>query len=234
MTTPHPALPCFNAVILDMDGLVLDSETTYRAAWGRAARSLGFDMPREMLDSFSGRPFESVQSDLLHNFGDSFPLKTFRARSSEYWRADMQAQGIEPKPGIREFLGTLKRYQIPYCLATNSRSENANQCLRFAGLNEAFPLRVCRDQVRNPKPAPDIFIEAARVLNSAAQRCIVFEDSVPGITAATRAGAIAVQIPDSSCNHPLTHPQAFAVLGSLFDANSLIISTLQDKPLHYP
>jgi HAD superfamily hydrolase (TIGR01509 family) len=93
---------------------------------------------------------------------------------------------------------------LPYCLATNSRTANALECLELAGLTDIFTTIISRDDVEQSKPAPDIFLKAADCLQVSIQQCLVLEDSHTGIVAAKLAGAFAVFIPSSTSINPLT------------------------------
>jgi HAD superfamily hydrolase (TIGR01509 family) len=97
-------------------------------------------------------------------------------------------------PGVEDLLDVLDSRRIPYALATNSDGAYAEQCLSLARLESRFPLAVTRDQVAAGKPAPDVFLEAARRLGVAAGQCLVLEDSATGLLAARRAGAVPVLV----------------------------------------
>jgi beta-phosphoglucomutase-like phosphatase (HAD superfamily) len=83
---------------------------------------------------------------------------------------------------------------IPFCLATNSALANAEECLQSSGLAGVFPAIIARDHVESGKPAPDIFLKAAAVLDIPIERCMVLEDSSTGIEAASKAGALPVLV----------------------------------------
>ena len=98
----------------------------------------------------------------------------------------------------------LIQQNIPYCLATNSRTANALECLELAGIKDVFSLIVSRDHVQHGKPEPDIFLKAAELMQVDISRCLVLEDSHAGIVAASRAGAVSVFIPSIAQVDPLT------------------------------
>ena len=95
------------------------------------------------------------------------------------------------------------QHQIPYCLATNSLAVNAYECLELAGIKEVFSTIITRDDVQHGKPAPDIFLKAAELLQVPISQCLVLEDSHAGIVAASRAGAFSVFIPSTKPFDPL-------------------------------
>lgn len=194
----------FSAVIFDLDGLVLDTESTFRLAWREAARELGHEFPAPFWESLSGLPAEEVMAALAAQGGADFDFDEFNRLSALCWRRHVAAHGIEVKHGFHPLLEWLVRENLPYCLATNSHGANARECLERAGLEKIFPVVISRDQVARGKPAPDLFLQASDRLGVPIGRCLVLEDSAVGILAASRAGALSVLIPSvaSPANHP--------------------------------
>ncbi|HHJ39100.1 MAG: hypothetical protein AXA67_11205 [Methylothermaceae bacteria B42] len=192
------ALPHFEAVILDLDGLILDTEPTYARAWQQAARELGFDLSDSLCQSLKGCHIEAVQNQLQQAFGPDFDIPAFHDLSTRLWRQWVEAHGIATKPGYRELMDFLKNAQIPYALATNSQRQYAEKCMALADILDDFPLTVTRDEVASGKPAPDIYLQAAKMLGTPPVHCLAVEDSGPGILAAHQAGTKPVLIPDSA------------------------------------
>lgn len=185
----------FSAVIFDMDGLVLDTETTYMIAWQQAANAMGCDFSDEFCLSLSGLHYKDVELKLIEYCGTEFDLQVFKRLSGDFWREYVAVYGIQIKHGFSGLLELLIRKKIPYCLATNSRTVNALECLELAGLEGVFSIIVTRDHVQHGKPEPDIFLKAADALQVNISRCLAVEDSHAGIVAASRAGAVSVFIP---------------------------------------
>lgn len=185
----------FSAVIFDMDGLVLDTETTYFSAWQQAAAGLGYTLSDGFCASLSGLNGEAVTQKLLAECGADFELSTFNTAAGMAWRETVRQHGIAVKNGFHELLALIVQQEMPYCLATNSRTINALECLDYAGLTGVFTTIISCDDVPCGKPAPDIFLHAATRLQVPIERCLVLEDSHAGIVAATQAGAFSVFIP---------------------------------------
>ena len=181
-------LPKFNAVIFDMDGLAIDSEPSFLFAWKQAAIEFGTHLDDSLALSLLGRNAEEVESALKQAIGEKFDGPRFRLLSAQFWREHVESKGIPPMPGLASLLELLISNRIPYALATNSDRHSASECLRLSGLENDFPLAVTRDQVSAGKPAPDVFLHAARLLGVAASECLVLEDSAIGLLAASRAG----------------------------------------------
>lgn len=189
------SLPDFTGLILDMDGLLLDTEITYLLAWKQASLLQGHDLDEQFCLSLTGLHYQAVEQQLTNYCGGDLSLDEFRLASGRYWRQHVNRYGIALRYGFEQLLGVIHRWHIPYCLATNSLGSNADECLQFAGVRDLFPDIVSRDQVRNGKPAPDVFIKAANLLGAEIKDCLVAEDSVTGIEAAINAGAYSIFIP---------------------------------------
>ncbi len=194
----------FSAVIFDMDGLVLDTESTYFIAWQQAANAMGHEFSDDFCLSLSGLHYNDIEPKLIEYCGAEFNLQTFNRLSGDFWRDHVDVHGIRIKHGFSELLELLVRQKIPYCLATNSRAANALECLELAGIKDVFSTIIARDHVQHGKPEPDVFFKVAEVLQVDISRCLVLEDSHAGIVAASRAGAVSVFIPSTVLVDPLT------------------------------
>lgn len=215
-------LPPFSAVILDMDGLVLDSETTYCAAWRRAAADAGHDLRDGFLESLFGRHADDVVQALAGELGPRFDRGEFFRAAERYWFEHIEAHGIPRMAGVEAVLAHLREASIPFALATNSDGPYARLCLKHGGLDEAFPVLVTRDQVALGKPEPDVFLEAARRLGVDPAACLVLEDSETGLLAARAAGTLPVLIQrravlrDKLAHHAVLALPSLAELLALF------------------
>jgi len=204
-----------DAVIFDMDGLVLDTESTYFAAWRQAASAMGYEFSEEFCLLLSGLHYSDVELKLLEYCGAGFDLQTFNQLSCVFWRDYVSVHGIKVKHGFSELLELLVRQKVPYCLATNSATANALECLELAGIEEVFSIIVTRDHVPCGKPEPDIFLKAAELMQVDIGQCLVIEDSHAGIVAASRAGAVSVFIPSIAQVEPLTIELCDLMVGDL-------------------
>jgi beta-phosphoglucomutase-like phosphatase (HAD superfamily) len=150
-----------DAVILDMDGLMLDTECLYKNAWQRAALQLGFVLDEAFYFTLIGRTNAAGEIALMERFGANFPLLLFRERWAQLWREDAESCGIELKPGLLELLEYLAERKIPAAVATSSDQEYAAFSLRAARVDtRRFAHVVTGEQVEIGKPAPDIYLEA--------------------------------------------------------------------------
>lgn len=187
-----------------MDGLVLDTETTFCIAWRQAARTMGHELSMPFCRSLAGLHYHDIELRLMAFCGADFNLEVFNYTAGNCWRDYVNAHGIKIKRGFTRLLEGIVQQQIPYCLATNSRAVNAYECLELAGIAGVFSSIITRDDVHYGKPEPDIFLKAAEMLGVDINRCMVIEDSHAGIVAASRAGAFSVFVPSIFPVDPLT------------------------------
>jgi beta-phosphoglucomutase len=208
----------FAAFIFDMDGLVLDTEPTYFAAWQQAAKLMGYQLEPELFIKLSGSHYNQVEAQLIAEFGVDFDLLLFRQLGTESWNNYVHKHGIMIKKGVTELLDYARQQSIPIALATNSSAVYAHQCLNIAGIRHRFPVIVTGEDVRKVKPAPDIFLKAAERMQVDISQCIIFEDSHTGITAASASGAYSAYVPSTYPVNPLTVSLANCLLADLVQA----------------
>jgi len=214
--------PPIHAVILDMDGVIIDSETIYRVAWQAAVSELGYELSEESYSSLLGLTILDAEAELARRFGPKFWVPRFHELWMSRWTHMVETSGMPVKPGLWDFLNIIEASHLPVAVATSSDSKTVEFSLRAAGLDGRFSCIVSGDQVSRGKPAPDLFLEAARRLAVLPQACIVFEDSEAGLQAAKAAGIPAIMIPDLKPPSPQAKALAFRILPSLHEAADFI------------
>jgi HAD superfamily hydrolase (TIGR01509 family) len=183
------------AVIFDMDGLLLDTEAVYERALMQAALLVGSDMPETFCRSMIGMPGQDCDALIQAFFGSKFPLVAFNAAFERDVERRLEA-GVPVKAGAAELLDRLAARGLPTAIATSSSRRTAEHHLGRSGLIDRFAVVVTRDDVDRGKPHPDLYLEAAKRLGIAPERCLALEDSHHGIVAAHAAGTMAVMVPD--------------------------------------
>ncbi len=211
-----------SAVVLDMDGLMIDSEPLYKRSMQAAARDLGYDLTDKFMMSLVGRPDTDCRKLIMKEFGNGFPLDTFWEQWPLIWREIASSEGIATKPGLQELLTYISDAGLPSAIATSTYREQAEFSLQAAGVTYTFAHIVTGDQVDRGKPAPDIFLEAARRLDVDPQHCVALEDSENGIRSASAANMIAIMVPDLIPPSDEMHNAASFVMDSLHDVRELI------------
>ncbi len=181
----------YDALFFDLDGTLIDTETI-AARTGRAAfAAQGLRVDDGFLHQLVGRD-EPTSAAIIRQ---AFPMADLD-RLTQDWRAAFDAgvdQGLPLKPGAAELLAAP---DLPRVLVTSTRRAGAHHKLRVAGIAQAFAHVVTFDDVAAPKPAPEPYLLAARLMGLTPARCLVFEDSETGAEAAHRAGCVVVQVPD--------------------------------------
>lgn len=184
------------AVIFDMDGLMLDTERLAQEAWQQAGTDLGYDLPDEIYRQAIGRTAPATEAIFRAHFGQDSPFEAIYERKQQYYHTAIAEGRVALKPGLLELLDLIDARGLPKAVATSTARPLALQKLQATHLLERFPHIVCGDEIANGKPAPDIFLAAAAKLQIEPAHCLVLEDSHAGIRAAHAAGMLPVHIPD--------------------------------------
>lgn len=181
------------AVVFDMDGLLVDTEVPFRDAMMASAVGFGRELPLEVFLRLVGGTLDGNRAILLAHFGEDFDLATYfddvRAR---VLRAI--ASGPCLKAGVLELLEHLDSLDVPRAVCTSSGQEAVNRHL--GDLVARFDAVICRESVTRGKPHPEPYLKAAAALGRAPESCLALEDSHNGVRAAHAAGMMTVMVPD--------------------------------------
>jgi HAD superfamily hydrolase (TIGR01509 family) len=210
------------AIIFDLDGLIVDTEVVYRMAWQQSATDLGYCMSDDLYSSFVGRRTVDCKAIFVEFYGSNFPLSDFLVRSDQLYQEHAKRYGISTKPGLYELLDFLDARHLPKVVATSTERINALFCL--GGLANRFTLIVTGDDVAQGKPAPDIFLLAATRLQLAPRQCLVLEDADAGVQAAHTAGIPVIIVPDLNLPSAQIAAKAACVCSSLHEVKDLLIA----------
>ncbi len=184
------------AVLLDMDGTLLDTEKLYFESLMTALETCGYtDDTAALCHSMIGIPGPECEVMLRERYGEDFPLahvdRLFRAGFDEILKA-----GLPLKSGAVELLDALREANCPMAIVTSSSRRSADRHLTLAGIRARFETVLTRDDVTRGKPSPDLFLLAAAHLGISPEFCLAVEDSNPGVAAAHAAGAVTIMVPD--------------------------------------
>jgi HAD superfamily hydrolase (TIGR01509 family) len=192
---PYETLANIEAVIFDLDGLILDSERPIRDAVIEVVAALGFEMSDAFYATLIGVPGPECDAMIRDYFGASFPFDTYFENSNAKI-AEALSGGIALKSGVREILTHLEQRATPLGLATSSSRRYVEKQLSANDLTPFFKAVATRDDVRRGKPHPDLFLKASADLGIVPERCLVLEDSHNGVRAAHAAGCVPIMVPD--------------------------------------
>jgi len=193
MMFPPTGLP--RAILSDMDGVLLDTETLSKITFYALMESRGFDQADVIFPQLVGRNkaahYEIFRRDLPHGLDVMDFADEWMARYLA-----MLVENVPVKDGAMALLKRMKTHDIPVLVVTSSATDKAEMLLQRAGLRPFIEQVIGGDQVDSGKPAPDIYLKAAATLPHPIDQMLAIEDSNYGVMAAHRAGAVTVQIPD--------------------------------------
>lgn len=210
------------AVISDMDGVILDSEKLYVRFWCEAARFYGHPMERVHALGIRSMARPLAKEKLRGRFGEGFDYEAVHAKRVELMDAYIVENGIEPKPGAAELLSYLKANGCRVALATATPEARAREYLRRVNLLQFFDEVVSAHSVPHGKPAPDIYLHAAARLGVPPERCLALEDSPNGIRSASAAGCKTVMVPDLDLPSEELLPLLYGVADGLSDVQRFL------------
>lgn len=202
------------AVIFDMDGLLLDTETVYRAAMIEAGSVFGISFTGEVYASMVGKTNPESAVLLAELFGADFPVRAYFER---VWSdvEDLLEAETKLKAGVVEILDYLDDLGLPRAIATSNGIVSVEKYLGRFDLLRRFNAVVAHADVTRHKPNPDPYLEAARRLGVDPAQCLALEDSHPGVRAAHAAGMMTVMVPDILDPNEEMHDKCVHIADSL-------------------
>jgi HAD superfamily hydrolase (TIGR01509 family) len=200
----------FAALILDMDGLMVDTEAVEFRAWQRAARDFGWSVSAEQYQQLVGRAHPDAWAILARWWrerpADRGSLADVADRAAVY----SAAEPVTAKPGLTGLLRWARDEGLPVGVASSSARATVLSRLEEAGVLAGVDEITGGDEVRRGKPEPDIYLLAASRLGCDPAACVAVEDSDSGIRAAAAAGMAPFLVPDASI--PRTVPPEITAL----------------------
>jgi len=182
------------AVIFDLDGVLMDSERLAFQAWSHWVHLHGGVLSEEDFPRMIGLMAEETAIYVMEQSGLTFDIAESSAWAWE-WVLDRLREGCAPLPGAAELLHALSARGYPLAIASNAIAGYIDEALAGLGLLDYFPVRVSVDDVAQGKPAPDVYLAAAARLGLEPQRCLAIEDSRVGMQAASAAGMRVIVVP---------------------------------------
>jgi beta-phosphoglucomutase-like phosphatase (HAD superfamily) len=211
-------IPC-RALLFDMDGLMVDSEPLWFEVEREFARARGGDWTEALGTACIGMGMANTLRVMHESFG--FPVDVERDASVIVELFVARVGELTLKTGFDELLAEALSKGVPRALASSSARRLVEATLARFGVRERFDAVVTGDCVAHPKPAPDIFLEAARRLGVPPDGCLVLEDSLAGVRAARAAGMRVIAVPEGAVSAEMT-ALADAVVSDLHAARALL------------
>lgn len=188
------------AFIFDLDGVIVDTAQFHYKAWKKTAEELGFNLTEELNEKLKGVSRIGSLQKILDWAGVSISQDQFDKmayeKNEDYLGYVNQMTNGDILPGVHAFLKKIKNEGYP--IALGSASKNAKHILERVGLLDMFDAIVDGNSVTKAKPDPEVFLNAAQLLKTNPEDCVVFEDSVAGIKAANTGNMVSIGIGNPS------------------------------------
>ncbi|MFO7723974.1 MAG: HAD family phosphatase [Oceanipulchritudo sp.] len=183
-------------LLIDMDGVLLDTERLAEACWRKAEEETGFFMPEGYYFTLIGLALPLIEERLAGVMAPDCDIRAFLEVANRIYRNALEEERIPVKKGARSLLEYLHEHSIPACLVTSTFCELADQKLDSAGFGHLLRERICGDQISRSKPEPDGYLAGSRRLGFRSRTLLALEDSANGLMAALAAGCRVAHIPD--------------------------------------
>ena len=203
------------ALLFDMDGLMVDSEPLWFEVERDFARARGGDWTHEVAAECIGRGLANTLQAMRARFDFDLDLPRDAAEIVEMFIG--RVGDLQLQPGCRDLLDHA-RARVPIAVGSSSARRLVHATLDRFAITPLFGAIVTGDDVRHPKPAPDIFLRAAGLLGVAPADCVVLEDAIAGVEAARAAGMRVIAVPEAS---RVGYDAADFVVADLVEARAL-------------
>ena len=206
--------------IFDMDGLLFDTEKIFQQTWNEIAEERSIQLPEDFIEAISGTNGKYM-CRVIEKYYKVKDGSEIQDDCMERVKKKLEVY-VPKKPGVDEILKYFKKNKVHLAVASSSSREQIESNLRIAGIREYFETIVSGSEVKNGKPAPDIFLLAAKKICCSPEECYVFEDSANGVFAGNAAGCMTIMIPDMIVPTKDVKSHCYKKLSSLFDAIKVI------------
>ncbi|MCO6450562.1 MAG: HAD family phosphatase [Caldilineales bacterium] len=180
-SNPNPPI----AVLWDMDGVIIDTGESHYLAWMQILPEYGIDMNRDIFTRTFGMNNDTLLRVLMGDNADPALVDEISGRKEQRFR-EIAAATTKILPGVRDWLQTLQSMGVRQAIASSAPPANIDLHLDIQGIRPYFDAIVSGNDMPG-KPAPDVYLEAARQVDAQPARCVVIEDAVAGVEGARRA-----------------------------------------------
>ena len=212
------------AVFFDLDGTLIDTESYYNRCWPKAFAHFGYEISaKECLEVRSlGHPF--ILKWMQDRFGENVECEEIRKYARKLVNELIETEGLHLKEGVVECLSFLKSKNVFIYIVTATAIERTENCIMQVGIKKYFDKVISATTVEKGKPAPDVYLEAAKLANVSPSECIAVEDSPNGANSAINAGMNVIMVPDLSEPNEELKKKLFVKLNSLSELKAFILN----------
>ena len=214
-------------LIFDMDGLLIDTERLSYEALVRDCRERGFELTLEQFLGIRSLSIPKCEEKFKGYFGEDFDFKDSFDKHFIYMNEHMDKYGVPMKKGADSILNFAKAKGLCVALATSTPLPIAESHLRSLSLWDYFDKVQSAADIKNGKPAPDVYLAASKLLGLEPCECMAFEDSPNGVRSASSAGCITVMVPDLSGPDEELSKLIYASVRDLDEAVELIEKNME-------
>ncbi|WP_312892742.1 HAD family hydrolase [Allostreptomyces psammosilenae] len=196
--SPYPVAPAdgahaLQAVLLDMDGTLVDTEDLWWQAEKALFAEMGYDLADHHRDNLVGGPMSAATAYLLGITGATVAAEDLAVMINDRF-TELLERGLRMQPGAAELLAELRAEGVPTALVSSSHRRIIDRVLTVIG-PEHFLFTIAGDEVTRTKPHPEPYLTAARMLDADPARCVVLEDTPTGVAAGQAAGCHVLAVP---------------------------------------
>lgn len=210
----------FEAVIFDMDGILIDTERISFNAFKKVLKEYNYEISERFYLTMIGRNLNGIKEVMMKEYGMNFPFEEIYRKKVNIAFETIERDGVIVKPGVHEIIDYLNERNYKIAVATSTQRERANYLLEKIQIKNKVNYIVCGDQVKHSKPEPEIFLKASKGVGVEPEKCIVIEDSDVGILAAYRAGMKGINVPDMKVPDDNMKKIAYKIFNSLSEVKT--------------
>ena len=215
------------AVLWDMDGTLIDSAEYHWLTWRDTLAGEGHTLTEEQFASWFGQRNDAILRRYLGDVAAEDVRRIGEAKEEAY-RAMLRERGVEPLPGVREWLLRLRDAGWRQAVASSAPPANIEVILESLQVSDCFQALVSAEEVPHGKPAPDVFLLAAERVGVPPSRCVVVEDAPAGVEAGRRGGmrTIGIASMNRTLHADIVVPSLDRLPGDAFEALVSLTSPL--------